>query len=241
MRALIYSTIVTVWLVASYLANLNDFFLPDAIGLLTAIFTTALIPDTLQHIGITFGRVLLGSIIAVLFGLPIGLWMSKSDPVREVLEPIFDFMRGIPVAMLFPLFIVFVGFGELSRALIVVTLSLPIMVLSVMVAARPNADNSERLAYFRLRGNALSRKTKVRIMLWEAFSGVVTGLRIALSLGLVVVIVTEMFFVASSGIGWVAYKAYESFAIDELYFYILVAGLISIALNRAISKVDIGG
>ncbi|MFU7529311.1 ABC transporter permease [Qipengyuania sp. ASV99] len=239
MRTLIYSIIALAWLVASYFANLNDFFLPDAIGLLAAIFTTSLIPDTLGHIGITFGRVLLGSMIAVLVGLPLGLWMAKSDPVRELLEPIFDFMRGIPVAMLFPLFIVFVGFGELSRALIVVTLSLPIIIISVMVASRPNSDNEERLAYFRLRQQLLSRKTKVRMMLWEALPGVITGLRIALSLGLVVVIVTEMFFVASSGIGWLAYRAYEGFQIDALYFYILIAGLISIAVNIVINRIRI--
>ncbi len=239
MRTLIYFGVGLVWLFASYLTNLNDYFLPDAMGLLKTIFTTALIPDTLMHIGITFSRVLLGSLIAVLAGLPLGLWMSKSDATREVLEPVFDFMRGIPVAMLFPLFIVFVGFGELSRALIVVTLSLPIIIISVMVASRPNSDNEERLAYFKLRQELISRKTRIRMMLWEALPGVITGLRIAFSLGLVVVIVTEMFFVASSGIGWLAYRAYEGFQIDALYFYIFIAGLISITINIAINRIRI--
>ena len=57
-------------------------------------------------------------------------------------------------------------------------------------------------------------------------------------LGLVLTIVTEMFFVASSGIGWAANQAYLDFNIDLMYLYIILVGLVGLSLNIFFDKMQ---
>jgi len=238
MRALTYTLIALTWIASSFAFDLNAAFLPEAQGTAVLLTSPNFLADLLGHLAVTFLRVLFGCGVAVVIGLPLGLMLASNDRLRYLVEPLLDFMRGVPISMLFPLFIVFVGFGELSRSLIVVTLALPILTTSVLLSALPNSDNIERLSYFSLRQSQLTPLTRFRIMIWEALPGTMTGLRLSLSLGLVVVIVTEMFFSANSGIGWLAFRAYERFAIDEMFFLIFVAGLASIGLNIAVARLD---
>jgi len=191
-----------------------------------------------SNLWITFLRVLTGTFFAAVIGVPLGLFLANNKLARGFIEPILDFIRGVPISMLFPLFIVFAGFGEFSRTLIVVTLALPIISTSVLMAAIPNSNNQERVDYFSLRANLLSIDTKMRNLLWEALPGILTGLKLSLSLGLVIVIVTEMFFVATSGIGWLAFRAYEQFAIDKMYIYIFIAGFCSLGFNWLLERIS---
>jgi NitT/TauT family transport system permease protein len=236
MPRLVLLFVILFWIAASFLFPLNRFFLPNAVSLVGTVLNTSFLLDLLMNLSITFIRVGAGTVIALLVAIPLGILMAKNAAARSLAEPVIDFVRGIPIAMLFPIFIFFVGLGELSRILMVITLAFPIVALSVYLSARPNEDNSERIAYFNLRKGLLSRETLLRMVIWEALPGVLTGTRLAISLGLVVVIVTEMYFVASSGIGWRAFRAYENFQIDSLYFYIFIVGLSSMLVNRFISR-----
>jgi ABC-type nitrate/sulfonate/bicarbonate transport system permease component len=230
--------LLTCWVIIGFILPLNLYFLPDADNMVRLLLQPDFLAQLLFHLSITFVRVVVGVIAALIIGLPLGILMARRSGVRELAEPAIDFVRGIPIAMLFPLFIIFVGLGEASRLAIVITLAMPIVALSVYISSRPNDDNAERLAYFGLRQPLLARATRVKMMLWEALPGVVTSVRLAISLGLVVVIVTEMYFVASSGIGWKAFRAYERFRLDELYVYVFVVGIVSSFLNRAVNWVN---
>lgn len=235
MPILVLISIIILWIASSFLFDLNSVFLPDARGVGMLLVSPDFLVSLTYHLAVTFFRVLAGCALATLIGLPLGLVLAANTQLRRAVEPFLDFLRGVPISMLFPLFIVFVGFGELSRSLIVVTLAVPIVTTSVLISALPNADNAERISYFSLRRSLLPERTKFRLAISEALPGIVTGLRLSLSLGLVVVIVTEMFFSASSGIGWLAFRSYERFAIDEMYLLIFIAGIASIGLNIAVS------
>lgn len=238
MRYLAFISILLVWVIFSILRPLNEAFLPDAEGVCNLLINIDFLTDTLKNLAVTFSRVLFGTFLAASIGIPLGLLLAKNLTSRRLIEPVLDFLRGVPISMMFPLFIVFVGFGELSRNLIVLTLALPIISTSVLVSALPNPNNQERIDYFNLRKNLLSFDSKLRNALWDALPGIITGLKLSLSLGLVIVIVTEMFFVATSGIGWLAFRAYEQFAIDKMYIYIFIAGFSSIGMNWALEKVS---
>lgn len=238
MRYLALLIFLIIWGLASFNLSLNTMFLPDLKGVVSLLTDMDFVIIAFSNLWITFLRVLIGTFLAAVIGIPLGLFLANNRLARGFIEPMLDFIRGVPISMLFPLFIVFAGFGEFSRALIVVTLALPIISTSVLMAAIPNPNNQERVDYFSLRANLLSFDTKIRNLLWEALPGILTGLKLSLSLGLVIVIVTEMFFVATSGIGWLAFSAYEQFAIDKMYIYIFIAGFCSLGLNWVLERIS---
>lgn len=44
----------------------------------------------------TFTLVLTASILSVIIGVPVGIWMSKSNPAQAIITPILDFMQTMP-------------------------------------------------------------------------------------------------------------------------------------------------
>jgi ABC-type nitrate/sulfonate/bicarbonate transport system permease component len=78
--------------------------------------------------------------------------------------------------------------------------------------------------------------TKWQIFRWavvpDALPHIAAGIRVCASLSLVLVIVTEMFLGASSGLGRVIYDAYLAYRIPEMYVVIILLGLLGFALNK---------
>ena len=224
------------WFIVSLLIDLNQYFLPDALGFFPKLWLIIQDGTLFAHLFITFWRVLAGVLIAVLFGIPLGLLMGRSKLLKKELGPIIEFIRGIPTSMLFPLFIVLFGLGEVSKVLIAVYLAAPIVIVSAMIGASPRQEHQGRDDYIQVHSSRISWTQKVYAIVWQSLPNIVAGLKVAISLGLVVIIVTEMFFVASSGIGWAAFRAYEAFNIDLMYIYIISSGILAITLNLLMDR-----
>lgn len=226
------------WITASRTLQLNHHFLPELMGVASIVANPETLQQILHHTLITVMRVLWGVGLAFIIGVPLGLLLAAYKNLKVICEPFLDFIRGIPIAMLFPLTIVFFGLGETSRTALVLFLAIPILSTSVMIAAEPNSDNEERKHYFYIHKARLSFTNRTLLIIWDALPGIISGSRISLSLGLVVIIVTEMFFVSDGGIGWMTFRAYEVFNIDLMYTLIAVAGLVSLGFNNIFKHVE---
>ena len=66
----------------------------------------------------------------------------------------------------------------------------------------------------------------------EALPQIFVGLRTAISLSLIVIVVSEMFIGSSSGIGQKIYDSYLTYETVDLYAWLLIVGLIGYILNR---------
>lgn len=228
--------IIVIWVVASLLTNLNAMFLPRPLGIGHALVEEMLSGQLPFHFSVSLVRVGLGIALAALIGIPLGLLMSQVRWLRDSLLPTIEFIRGIPTSMLFPLFIVFFGVGEASKVMIGLYLSVPILIVSTLVGAEPRRETQGRRDYIALHRDRIPPIHRLLAILWDASPSIAAGLKVALSLALVIVIVTEMFFVSDAGIGWVAFRAYQSFQIDRMYVYIVCVGTLSYLLNSLIDR-----
>ena len=73
-----------------------------------------------------------------------------------------------------------------------------------------------------------------KVYIPSAVPTIVAGLRLAISLGLVVVLVTEMFTGTTAGLGKRIYDTGLVYEIPTMYAVITVAGLLGFILNKAI-------
>lgn len=69
-------------------------------------------PDILTGLFITLGRVLKGFFWALAFGLPLGFMMGFSKTVENVISPVIDSVRQVPIMAWVPLTIVWFGIGD---------------------------------------------------------------------------------------------------------------------------------
>nr|VFK65182.1 MAG: NitT/TauT family transport system permease protein [Candidatus Kentron sp. UNK]VFK71328.1 MAG: NitT/TauT family transport system permease protein [Candidatus Kentron sp. UNK] len=230
MRLILAITII--WIGFGMTTDPNRIFLPDAMGFLEALFHEMATGRLPRNILATFARVFSGLGIGLLIGLPLGIFLGISAAARREIMPSIEFFRGIPTSMLFPVFIVIFGVGELSKTVIIASTTFPIILVNTVVGCMPRPETQDRRDYLSVHARHLPGSIKVLITLWDALPPIIAGLKVAISISLVLTIVTEMFFVASSGVGWAAHQAYLGFELDLMYCYVIVVGFIGLVLNR---------
>jgi sulfonate transport system permease protein len=184
-----------------------------------------------RHFFDTSMRLVVGLFVGLAVGFPLGVAITLSGRLREWIMPSIEFLRAIPTAMLFPVAIVLFGLGELARTMIVAYATFPIIVVAIIASESIETEGRNRDLYVRLNRSFLPRRLLLEHTLWRSLPGVISGLKIAASVGIVLVIVSEMFFVAESGLGRAGILYYQAYAFDAMAVYVIAAGLLGLLVN----------
>ena len=166
--------------------------------------------------------------LAVLLGLLLGLGLGLSRLVAELLDPLANALRAVPLYAWLPLAIVEFGIGEVpARVLIFIGALWPVVVSTTDGVARvPRAYVETAL----MLGTPRSRLWR-RVYLPSALPEIVTGLRLSLTLAWTCVIVGELVG-TSTGIGAMMNAARESGATDQVLVGIVVFAVVGFAGDR---------
>ena len=221
--------ILVIWAFFSNLKLISPLFLstPQAVFLkIINLFSSgAILPDIL----FTFYRTLLGFIIACLIGIPLGLLMGYSNKIYYSLEFIVEFFRSIPATALFPLFLLFFGIGDQSKIALTAWAAGLVLIINSMYGVHLGKELRIKSAKtMRISGFSLFQK----IIFPEALPQIFSGMRIAISLSLVIVVVTEMFIGTNFGLGHRIIDAQLVYRIPEMYAVILITGILGFLINK---------
>lgn len=185
--------------------------------------------NILLDISLTFYRTLLSFIISCILGVPLGLLMGYQIRVYRVFEFTVDFFRSIPPIALYPLFILLLGIDEKAK------LGVPVYgcFFVIVINSIYGVINASKLR--RIIGGLYGfskRKIFLKIVFPDSLPQVFSGMRIALSLALVLTIVVEMTIGSNNGLGKKIYDYHLQFDTAEMYAAILLTGIIGYYLNR---------
>lgn len=223
------------WFVISGLGIISPLFLPTPLEVLSETWrlfsSLEIFPDILY----TLYRTFFGFIIACLVGIPIGLVMGYSNKIYSSLEFIVEFFRSIPATALFPLFLLFFGIGDQSKiALTAWAASLVLIIHSMYGVHLGKKLRIKAAKTMNIKGFRLFQK----IILPEALPQIFSGMRIASSLSLVIVVVTEMFIGTTFGLGYRIVNAQLVYRISEMYSVIILTGFFGYFLNKFILIIE---
>ncbi|WP_159560574.1 ABC transporter permease/substrate binding protein [Streptococcus halichoeri] len=73
----------------------------------------------------TFTLVLVASLISIMIGIPLGIWMAKSNKVKQIVNPILDFMQTMPAFVYLIPAVAFFGIGMVPGVFASVIFALP--------------------------------------------------------------------------------------------------------------------
>ncbi len=179
-------------------------------------------------------RLLIGFAVAVALGVALGVWVGSSRTVRAVLEPVLEFFRAIPPPVIVPILILVAGIGDTMKILVIVSGCIWPVLLNTVEGVRAQDEVLRDTA----RCYGFSRMARLRhLVLPSASPQIVAGTRQALSLGIILMVISEM-FAASNGLGFTIVQFQRGFAIPEMWSGIIVLGLIGILLNFAFRLVE---
>lgn len=219
------------WAVISGLFDLKAMLLPDFQSVAANALTLLGTQSYYTHFFTTLSRLVPGLVGSIAFGIPVGLLLAQSKWARHLIEPIMTLIRGIPVAALFPVAILLFGIGDGARAALTVYVAFPILVTSTLAGAMERPENRIRRDYLRIHKDRCKWYDMPLCLLWDATPSIIGGTKVAIGLSLVVIIVSEMFFVGGKGIGWFTWDQYQAFNFQMMYASILIIGSFSVALD----------
>ncbi|MGT2958354.1 glycine/betaine ABC transporter permease [Streptococcus bovimastitidis] len=78
-----------------------------------------------EHLINTFTLVLVASLISIIIGVPLGIWMAKSTMVRNIINPVLDFMQTMPAFVYLIPAVAFFGIGMVPGVFASVIFALP--------------------------------------------------------------------------------------------------------------------
>ncbi|MCZ4618611.1 ABC transporter permease [Rhodococcus qingshengii] len=206
--------------------NSTDFFMPPLTAILESFPETWFNADRIQNDVIpSLTRLLTGYLIAVALGVLGGLAIGSSRPLRQFLEPVFEFFRAIPAPVLIPIVMLFAGIEDTMKIIVIVMGCVWPVLLNTIEGVR-GADEVQRDV---ARCFRLTRMQRFTLTLRAASPQTLAGARVALSLAVILMVISEM-FAASSGVGFTIVQFQRNFAIPEMWSGILLLGFIGVTL-----------
>ena len=183
-----------------------------------------------NHVAASLGRVAVGTLLAVLISIPLGVAMGLNPIVSDFLSPLFRFfsvlagIAWIPIAMLWFGY----GFGAITFVIFnavffVVTYNTLLGVASIPMPLR-NAAAS-------LGANGWTLLTQV--ILPGALPNIVTGIRTGLGFAWRGLIAAEM-IATNVGLGYMLFLARDFYKTEVIVLGMIIIGLIWLAIDRLI-------
>jgi ABC-type nitrate/sulfonate/bicarbonate transport system permease component len=182
----------------------------------------------------SLARMLGGWLLAAVIGVTAGILLGRSQHLIEYVDPLIQLARAIPSPTLIPVFIVIFKLGTTMRVAVIVFGVLWPILLNTIDGAR----SVEPLKLDIARVFALTRFQRFRlIILPSATPKIFAGLRVSLSLSIILMVISEMVG-GTDGIGYTLYSARDAFETVDMWAAIVLLGIIGYTFNSALLRVE---
>jgi ABC-type nitrate/sulfonate/bicarbonate transport system permease component len=205
----------------------KNFFVPTP-GTLASTFAETwfgerIVSDVLPSLG----RLVVGVVAAIVAGIVAGLLIGSVKWLRALTEPVLEFFRAVPPPVLVPVLMLLMGISDSMKVVVIISGCIWPVLLNTIEGVRaidPVLADSART--YGITGAARVRY----LVLPSAGPQVMAGVRQCLSIGLILMVISEM-FASSSGLGFTIVQFQRSFAIPEMWSGIVILGLIGVAMS----------
>jgi len=219
-----FAFFLLLWSILTYGRFVDPLFLPSP----GRVFQAGV--DLFSELGFTTDilnsvyRVMMGFIIAAIIGVPIGLIMGTFKVAEAFTEPVVGFVRYMPASAFIPLFILWLGIGDIEKIAIIFVGSFFQLVLMVAVVAKNVHKDMLETAY-----TLGAKRFQVirKVLLPASLPGIVDTLRIIVGWAWTYIIVAEL-VASASGIGYMIISSQRMLRTGNIIFGILTIGMLGL-------------
>lgn len=178
--------------------------------------------ETWSSLGLSLYEVLVGFLLAVGLGIPLGLALGRYPVLSALCDPLMMALYATPQMALIPLYVIWFGVGVASKIFVVFISALfPVWLNTatgirqidrVLVVAARSFGASEGQLFF-------------KVYLPNALPAILTGVRLAWGRGVLGMVIGEM-YVSVAGLGHLIMATGQAVQTADLFFLIFLAGLL---------------
>ena len=231
--------LLALWWLASHGQWISKVFLPTPEATLTSLgeglnLMGASGGELVAFTRDTVKRMVLGWLLASVAGVALGAMIGISAAARAWLLPTLEFIRPLPASAVMPLAISIFGLSP-GMVLFVVAFGAMWPVLLATIYGFANVETRLREVAAALQIS--KRDFVLKIGLPSAMPDILAGMRLSLTVSLIVAVVGEM-IASQSGLGQAILMAARSFRSSELFAGIVLLGLIGFISNAVLAQAE---
>jgi NitT/TauT family transport system permease protein/taurine transport system permease protein len=201
---------------------------PDVESVARAGLETIQDGTLLRHVGASLGRVAVGTLLAILISIPLGVAMGVSPAVSNFLTPLFRFFSVLAGIAWIPIATLWFGYGFgaitfviFNAVFFVVTYNTLLGVASIPLPLRHAAASLGASKWTML----------TEVLLPGALPNIVTGIRTGLGFAWRGLIAAEM-IATNVGLGYMLFLARDFYRTEVIVFGMIVIGILWLLLDR---------
>lgn len=222
----------SIWWFVSY--DSTSFFFPPLHKILASLYDGFASGILVKHTLASLFNMFSGLAIAITLGISIGLIIGEFKSVRNATAPTLNFLRSIPPAAIVPIVIIAMG-TDSSPKIFIIALSCfwPILLNTIDGVRGISVQMTETTKAFKIPLFLVLR----RVFLMAALPQIMAGIRIALAVALVIMVISE-FFGASVGLGYYIRQQKEIFALVETWAATILVGILGYIISSIFLKIE---
>ena len=226
--------VLLVWELICRAGFVSSLFLPAPSQIISSLFVMIGDGEIGMSLAASMYRILVGFAAGSLIGLAVGLVTGTSALADKIGNPIVNALYPIPKIALLPLFILWLGIGELSKVTII-AMGVFFPVAMNTYSGVKNVDTL--LIKVAVSFNASWWKTMKSVVLPNALPMIFAGLRLAAGTSLLLLVAAEM-IAAQVGIGALILHYGDLMITDRLMAGVIVLSLLGLIFNLLLQWIE---
>lgn len=216
--------LIVAWEVGALVAATPAYILPRPSAVWRAFWEVR--PLLGGHVVTTTVEAVVGLVTGAVVGIALAVAVWSVPLIRRVTYPLLVVSQTVPMIVLAPLLVLWLGFGLAPKIVVVALIGLfPVAISTVQGLAGADAEQLDLL-----RSMGAGRRDLLRwVLVPTALPAFFSGLRIAAAYAVAGAVIGE-WVGASSGLGLFITRAQTSFRVDRVFVGVAVIALLSMAL-----------
>ena len=220
--------LLLLWELGVRLSGTPLYILPSPSKILLAFGSE--FPILLRHGGVTLSETVIGLLLATILGMAIAILIDVHPNLRRTIYPLLVVTQTVPVIVLAPIFIIYLGFGMAPKILTVVLMCF--FPIAIPFADAMDASDIRRIHLVSAMG-APRRKLYTLVKIPGALPAFFSGLKVAATYSISGAVVGE-WLSSSAGLGYYMLRVKNGYMLDKVFASILMVVLLSLLMNGAV-------
>ncbi|MCD7868034.1 MAG: ABC transporter permease [Clostridiales bacterium] len=222
---LVILALLAIWEIVVRAADIPLYVLPSPSSTLKTFVTE--FPTLMGHAAVTIMEALAGMSISLVIGVAMGIAIDAMPLFKRCVYPILVVTQTVPVIVLAPIFIIYLGFGYAPKILTVV-----LMCFFPIVVSFSDGLGEMDTGYLNLvktyGGTRLQLYRIVKIP--AAMISLLSGLKVAATYSISGAVVGE-WIASQSGLGYYLIRAKNQYMLDKVFACVLMIVILSLLMN----------
>jgi NitT/TauT family transport system permease protein len=226
--------LLLIWELLARAGTIDTRLLSSPTLILQSLMPLVVSGELLHNTLVSVQRVVLGFVAGSIPGVLLGVAMGLSPLVRSSIEPMIQATYPIPKLAIMPLILLVFGLGETSK---IFTIAIGVFYL-VVINAMAGVLHIEKIYLDVARNFRAGRKDfYLTVALPGALPMIFTGLKLGMGMALILVVAAEM-SAAKAGVGWMIWRAYDMFAIEQMFIALIVLSVLGYLFSILLDLVE---